>query len=222
MVLLDKKGHFMKNIVDHNAANEAKWSQRSITFDRKWNDIFRYLQWELIRYAGIQAPCNFLDVGCGTGWAVRYASRLLNGNGRFVGIDLSKGMIERAKKQVNHHSNVEFLEGSAEHLPVESGNFDTIICTNSFHHYLLPVEALEEMNRILRPGGRVFILDLTSDDYFSRWIDRRTRANEKEHVKYYSSAEFQRMFTEAGIWPILSRPLKILYPLKVHVGEKPA
>ena len=210
----------MKSIEEHNAANEEKWSRRALTFDRKRNGIFRYLQWELIRYARIHSPCNFLDLGCGTGWAVRYVARRLDGQGRFVGIDISKGMIEKARLQAVEVSNIEFYEASAEQLPVQPAIFDVVICSNSFHHYLLPVIALKEIVRVLRPGGKVYILDVTSDDFFVRWVDRSTRAREMEHVRYYSSAEYWRMFTEAGITHVLSSHLKILYPLKVHVGTK--
>ena len=149
----------MTNIYDHNAANEAKWTHRSITFDQKRFDIFRYLQWELVRYAQIEPPCDFLDLGCGTGWAVCYLARKFEGNGRFVGVDISKGMIERARRHAAGMSQVEFYESSAEHIPVESASFDVVICTNSFHHYLEPLEALKEIRRILRPAGKLFILD---------------------------------------------------------------
>ncbi len=210
----------MKNLQQHNTANAEKWNRRAVTFDQKRFDIFRYLQWELIRYARIQSPCNFLDIGCGTGWAVRYIANRLNGNGRFVGIDISKGMIERARRHAAGLQNVEFYEGSAEKLPVESASFDTVICSNSFHHYFQPVEALKEMRRILHPHGKLFILDLTADDFFFRWVDERTRIKEKEHVKFIAAPNFNICSRLPGIRHIRSVTLKILYPLKVHIGEK--
>jgi ubiquinone/menaquinone biosynthesis C-methylase UbiE len=59
---------------DHNAANEEKWSHRAASFDDRRYDYFRFLQRELVNSANLHPPCAFLDVGCGTGWAARYAS----------------------------------------------------------------------------------------------------------------------------------------------------
>jgi hypothetical protein len=71
----------MNNPYDHNAANEQKWSQKSATFDERRFDIFRFMQRELISTIRIIPPSNFLDVGCGTGWAVTRVAKMLAGKG---------------------------------------------------------------------------------------------------------------------------------------------
>ena len=205
---------------DNNAANEQKWSLRAATYDDKRYGYFRYMQKELISLTGIKSPINFLDLGCGTGWAVRYVAKMTNGRGNFVGIDISKGMITQSKNNTNGLPNVYFYEASSDSLPLESNYFDTIICTNSFHHYSKPEAALSEVNRVLKPSGRIYILDITADDLFIWWIDNRVRANEKEHVKFYGSSEYDAMFNNVGLKHIASQKMKILYPLKVHIGEK--
>jgi ubiquinone/menaquinone biosynthesis C-methylase UbiE len=210
----------MNNPYDHNAANEKKWSRRAANFDNRRYDYFRLLQRLLVRETRIKPACTFLDLGCGTGWAVRYAADLLAGNGRFVGIDLSQGMIEKAKSDSTGLINVEFHQANADDLPFDEGIFDTVICSNSFHHYLRPIEALKEVRRVLKPGGKIQILDITADDALIRWIDKRVKRREKEHVKFYSSAEYAQLFNQAGLKHVRSSRLKILYPLKVHVGEK--
>jgi ubiquinone/menaquinone biosynthesis C-methylase UbiE len=205
---------------DHNAANEQKWSLRADTYDDKRYDYFRFMQRELISMAEIGSPSNFLDLGCGTGWAVCYVAKLLSGKGNFIGIDISKKMIEKSEKNANGTPNVKFYVASSDDLPLESEYFDTIICTNSFHHYLRPEKTLEEVKRVLKPKGRLYILDITADDFFTRWVDRRVRAREKEHVKFYGTNEYAAMFTGAELKHISSRVLKVMYPLKVHIGEK--
>jgi len=210
----------MNNSFEHDAANDQKWSRRAANYDDKKHDYFRFMQRELIASAKITAPVAFLDLGCGTGWAVRYLSNLLAGRGKFIGIDIAKGMIEKAKLNAVDTRNVEFYEASAEDLPFENNAFDVIICSNSFHHYLRPVQALKEVRRVLKPKGNIHILDITADDFFIRWIDKRARTREKEHVKFYSTTEYDRMFAAAGLKHIRSNLLKILYPLKVHVGGK--
>ena len=205
---------------DNNAANEQKWSLRAATYDDKRYGYFRYMQKELISLTGIKSPINFLDLGCGTGWAVRYVAKMTNGRGNFVGIDISKGMITQSKNNTNGLPNVYFYEASSDSLPLESNYFDTIICTNSFHHYSRPEVALSEVNRVLKPSGRIYILDVTADDFFIQWVNDRVRAKEKEHVKFYTTGEYGVMFNNVGLKHIASQRIKALYPLKVHIGEK--
>lgn len=210
----------MNNTYDRNAANQQKWSQRAATYDEKRFDYFRFIQRELIASAKIVSPSNLLDLGCGTGWAVCYVAKLSEGKGKCVGVDISKGMIEKAKRNATSLPNVEFYEVSAEDLPFDNDNFDVVICSNSFHHYSQPEKALIEVERVLKPNGRIHILDVTADDFFIRWIDARVKAREKEHVKFYSTSEYARLFTRAGLKYIRSSRVKLLYPLKVHVGGK--
>jgi ubiquinone/menaquinone biosynthesis C-methylase UbiE len=178
------------------------------------------MQRELIALADLRAPADFLDLGCGTGWAVCHAASILKGNGRFVGVDISEGMIAKARSNAVDTANVEFYEASAEQLPFGNDAFDTVICSNSFHHYLHPEEVLKEVRRVLKLNGKIFILDITADDFFIRWIDATVRAREMEHVKFYGTAEYARMFAAAGLKHPWSRRVKILYPLKVHAGVK--
>jgi ubiquinone/menaquinone biosynthesis C-methylase UbiE len=102
---------------DNDAANEQKWSLRAATYDDKRYGYFRYLQKKLISLAKIKPPINFLDLGCGTGWAVCYVAKMTNGRGNFVGIDISKGMIEKSVSNANGLPNVYFYEASSESLP---------------------------------------------------------------------------------------------------------
>lgn len=205
---------------DNKAANAQKWSRRAATYDDKRHDYFRLMQKWLIALAGIRPPVNFLDLGCGTGWAVCYVAEMAHGEGNFIGIDISEGMIERSRSNADGLPNVRFYQASSDDLPLEADYFDTIICTNSFHHYPRPEAALGEAKRVLKPGGRIYILDVTADDFFIRWVDGRVRVNEEEHVKFYGSKEYAGMFASAGLIHEASRRIKVFYPLKVHIGKK--
>jgi ubiquinone/menaquinone biosynthesis C-methylase UbiE len=127
-------------------------------------------------------------------------------------------MIDKAKENIIGKKNTYFYQTSSESLPLENDYFDNIICTNSFHHYLNPVKALIEVNRVLRLTGRLYILDVTSDDIFLKLINGIVRKKEKEHVKFYSTKEYKSMFLQAGLRHIKSKLL--IYPLKVHIAEK--
>jgi ubiquinone/menaquinone biosynthesis C-methylase UbiE len=208
----------MQNTIDHNKANRQKWDRRSATYDKRRFNYFRYMQKRAIGKMGLHEPVNFLDLGCGTGWAVCYAARKLHENGTFAGIDISGGMIDRAGKNAAHLKNMVFREGSAEALPFEADFFDKILCTNSFHHYKNPLTALKEVRRVLKPGGELYILDMTADDFLTRRINKLFSHREPEHVKFYSTAEYRSMFSGTGLTHRMSKTMN--YPLRLHVASK--
>jgi len=208
----------MSHLAEHEKRNEQKWDQRSETFDNKRFNYFRWMQKQVLALILLQKGTSFLDLGCGTGWAVCYIANLLEGQGKFMGVDISMGMLQRANKNAGGLKHVGFYNASAERLPIEEKTVDYIICTNSFHHYLHPERALAEMLRIMKDKGRVYIMDVTSDDFLVNWIDRRQAKREREHVRFHSTHEIKELFSMAGLKHIQSR--RIWYPLKVHVAEK--
>ncbi len=109
---------------------------------------------------------RLLDVGCGTApmislLAERYPEC------HFTGIDLTPAMIDVARsKQLPH---AEFVVGDAENLPFENDAFDVVICSESFHHYPHPHLFFEGVHRVLRPGGRLILRDVTFRCSLVRW-----------------------------------------------------
>ncbi len=208
----------MTHLAEHEKANEQKWNRRSEFFDNKRFDYFRWMQKQVLSLICFQTGTSFLDLGCGTGWAVCYVAGLLNGQGQFTGIDISQGMIERARENASGLENVNFHIASVEQLPIEDETIDHIICTNSFHHYLLPDKALAEVHRVLKNKGQVYILDVTSDDFFTNWMDQSHAKKEKEHVRFHSTKEMKDLFSKAGLSYAKSK--LIWYPVNVYIAQK--
>jgi ubiquinone/menaquinone biosynthesis C-methylase UbiE len=127
------------------------------------------------------------------------AANLVKGNGLFYGVDLSPKMIEKAKSNFSGKDNFHFLQANSESIPLDDNFFDVMICTNSFHHYLNPDKALKEMYRLLKKGGKLFILDPLGDSWLVKFWDRIIKWVEPEHVKIYSTQEFQQLFEQAGL-----------------------
>ena len=210
--------HPIKTSAEHTSENEHKWDRRAKSYDDKRFDYFRFMQKKAISQIAITDKMFFLDIGCGTGWAVRYLAKLTKENGEFWGIDISGGMIDKAKVNSKEYKNINFRKADAEDLPFNDNYFNTIICTNSFHHYLHPDKVLKEIFRVLMPHGRIYILDVTSDDRFINRINRKVRKKEKAHVSFYSTSEYADMFSNSGLKHIKSK--KLTYPLKLHIAEK--
>ena len=114
---------------------------------------------DLVTLSGARPGQRVLDVGCGTGYFSRRAAPAVTPGGQVVGIDPSLPVIEYAARRAP--ANCTFRTASAQELPFGDASFDVIISSLAFHH--LPdgdrLVALREMRRVLRPGGRLLLVD---------------------------------------------------------------
>jgi SAM-dependent methyltransferase len=103
-----------------------------------------------------------VDVGCGAGIDSLIAAGMVGPDGGVVGVDMSPDMLDKARQAAEEagRDNVEFRPGYGEELPVEDGWADVVISNGVLN--LMPDKsaALKEMNRALKPGGRLQIGDI--------------------------------------------------------------
>jgi ubiquinone/menaquinone biosynthesis C-methylase UbiE len=217
----------LKSGNQHARLNERKWSLRGKTYDDRRFDYFRFFQRGIVSLLDLKENQRILDLGCGSGWALRYAAALVNQRGEFYGIDISSKMIEKARAISSGYERMHFSQANAEQLPFEDGFFDFIICSNSFRHYFSPSKVLGEVSRVLRSKGRIYILDPTADGFIMKRVDKWLKDKEPEHVQFYGSQEYQTLFAGAGLNYVASKsmtfpviPVRVLF-IRVHIGEKP-
>jgi len=96
---------------------------------------------------------RFLDLGCGLGAALEHAVAT---GAKAAGIDPSPSMVERAAQRV---PQAEVLLGSAESLPFEDDSFTAAISVSTYHHWADAEAGLNEVRRVLAPGGRLLIVE---------------------------------------------------------------
>jgi ubiquinone/menaquinone biosynthesis C-methylase UbiE len=110
----------------------------------------------------LQSGASVLEVAPGPGYlAVELARR---GTYRVVGLDISHSFVEIATENAKKAGvAVTFRQGDAASMPLEPDSFDFIVCRAAFKNFAEPVQALNEMHRVLRPGGQALIIDLRSD-----------------------------------------------------------
>jgi len=106
--------------------------------------------------ADLDASHVVLDIGCGPGAAVRAAAAATT---RAVGIDRSEAMIGIARRRSKRLDNVEFTVGGAEQLPFPDASFDRVWTIHSFHHWEDQRLGILESLRVLRPAGRLLIVE---------------------------------------------------------------
>lgn len=136
----------------------------------------------------LRADDRILDLGCGAGWATRLLA-VSAPRGEVVGVDISDEMVRRAKQASKQYRNVTYRLGSAEKIPAEDDHFNKVLSVESFYYYPDQGRALDELYRVMAPGGRFFILiNLYADNPSSlRWAQELKvpvhALSEKEYVE---------------------------------------
>ena len=117
---------------------------------------------DVLRLAELACGDSVLDAGCGTGTLAILAKEQVGSPGSVYGIDASAEMIERAAaKARKRRVDVTFEQAAAEALPFPNARFDVVLSTIMLHHLPGTVRrlAVAEIRRVLKPGGRVLIVD---------------------------------------------------------------
>ena len=188
---------------DKKTASREYFDRHAANYEthRRWRRL-RQPQAEAVAALELKTNDLLLDVGCGSGAAVREAAPLV---ARVVGLDLSPKMIDEARRLSKGIANAELEIGDSEHLPFADGEFTAVLCTSSFHHYPNPERAVKEMARVLGPSGRLALGDIDRGHLFNGLIDRLARHLDAGHAGFHSSTEIARYMSEAGLTPITFR-----------------
>lgn len=132
----------------------------------------------MLRPAKLQPGEAVLDVACGSGTLAIAARRLVGPDGRVTGVDASAEMIERARaKAARSGLDLNFVNGTAQALPFGDAQFDIVIGTLMLHHLSKPVrlEFVREAARVLKPGGRLLLIDFGRPARRPSWLPRLHR-----------------------------------------------
>ena len=98
-----------------------------------------------------------LDVGCGAGWLCRMLASELR-ESKVVGLDVSDEMIERARAASTNFASLSFLVGGVDQIPSEDDVFTKVISVESSYYWPDPARGIQEIFRVLAPGGSAWIL----------------------------------------------------------------
>jgi ubiquinone/menaquinone biosynthesis C-methylase UbiE len=155
--------------------------------------IYQAIHKRLISKIELPANANVLDLGCGTGRLLnRLASQFPDLRG--TGLDLSPQMLQVARQSNQHRPRLIYLEGNAESLPFAEGQFDAVFNTISFLHYPQPEKVLSEVARVLSPGGRFYLVDITANNSAFQLM-----ANSPAGVKFYHQEQREKLGSVAGL-----------------------
>ena len=151
---------YYSNEDEHERFVRHMFDATAVDYDR----IERLLAWgtgswyrrQALRRAGLNAGMQVLDVGIGTGLLAREALQLCGERGTLTGVDPSAGMMAQA-----HLPQAHFLQGRAEALPCADAGADFVCMGYALRHLSDLDQAFLEFHRVLRPGGRLLMLEIT-------------------------------------------------------------
>lgn len=187
-----------ENFEEHGAATDT----RQIVPGRSWAAWSRAL-------GHLLPPLEIADLGCGDGYLTIEAARFAK---KVIAIDRSRSALARAKqlakrKSLSAHSlaRIDWKRGELERLPLKDASVDVALLSQALHHAASPAKAVAEAARIVRPGGRVLVLDLREHD--EEWVRDRLG----DAWLGFEDAELAHLLKTAGLTDI-----------KVSVGARRA
>jgi len=143
----------------------------------------------------LMPPLVMADLGAGDG---SFSLLLARRAARVIAVDASEKMLDVGRELAARHDvqNIEFRAGDMEELPIDAATVDVAFFSQSLHHALHPAHALEEATRILKPGGRLVILDLAKHRF------EEAREMYADEWLGFAEADLESMMQKAGFTSI--------------------
>ncbi|MBI4352940.1 MAG: class I SAM-dependent methyltransferase [Candidatus Omnitrophica bacterium] len=139
-----------------------------------------------------------LDVGCGTGSLELKLLARWPGV-RLTAVDACPEMVETARRKSALLPRVDWRVADAHSLPFPEESFDTVLSASAFHYFEIPQEALREIKRVLKPGGRFFFLDWSRDFWAMRLLDHWLTIRGRDYHRCYRETELKALLETAGL-----------------------
>jgi ubiquinone/menaquinone biosynthesis C-methylase UbiE len=170
-------------------------------------EVFRPWAELMVEAIPVQRGMRTLDVACGTGVVARCAARLCSPQGRSSGLDIDPAMIRVAGAvALREGLEIDYRCGSASELPFEAASFDAAFCLQGLQYFPDKSQALAELRRVIRPGGRLVVVVWTDmETHAGNWAMinalRRRGIDAKDMIKPFTLADstaLHALVDEAG------------------------
>ena len=173
-----------------------------------------------VSISGVGKSDQVLDVASGPGFvAMAFAPHCA----RVVGVDATDRFVERATNEAaaRRLGNASFVLGDVEHMAFPENSFDIAVCRFAFHHFARPANVLAEMRRVVRPGGKLVIVDMVAaeDPVKAAYHNQIERLCDPSHARAIPATEFERMFAAQGFDLTYKQTIKSSYSIEEWIAH---
>ncbi len=185
-------------LAERRTKSQEFFSSSAGQWDRLRDDLFgeRFHLAALPAFA--DSEWTFGDLGCGTGQLTAALAPFVH---HVIAVDASAAMLQAAKKRLHGFDNVELRRGDLEALPIADGRLDAATLALVLHHLPEPDRALADVARVLKPRGRLLIVDMLPHD-------RESYRQQMGHVWLgFSDEHVRRILDESGFGDVRIVPL---------------
>ncbi|MCZ8517929.1 MULTISPECIES: class I SAM-dependent methyltransferase [Paenibacillus] len=173
------------------------------TTHAKGDDLGRLADW-----LELQPQWKVLDIATGGGHTAKTLAPLVK---TVIAVDLTRPMLETARTFISEsYDNVEYVVADAEDLPFLDDTFDAVTCRIAAHHFPSPERFVREAARVLKPGGRLLLIDnvVPDDDALDAFVNRLELLRDESHVRCHRIGEWEEWMRQAGMSGLASRTRK--------------
>jgi ubiquinone/menaquinone biosynthesis C-methylase UbiE len=185
------------------------YDRLAAVYDSRWARYIRATTGATLKRLALRPGERLLDLGCGTGALLLELVRK-GASHRLSGLDLSPAMLARA--QATLPKTVHLAAGDVGALPWQANSLDVVVSSSSFHYWAYPEQALREVRRVLRPGGRVVLTDWCADYFVCRLYDWVVRRLDPAHRRIYGKAQCKRLLEAAGLTNVYVESYRVPWP----------
>ena len=173
--------------------------------------LFRPFAENIVESVRLSSGDRVLDVACGTGIVGRLAKERVGAGGKVVGVDVNPQMLAVARSV---EPSIEFREGTADDLPLAEGEeFDAVLCQQGLQFFAEKLDAVREMHRALRSGGKLAVSTWRPDDEIP--LGRELRRIAEEHLgpitdrrhSYGDHGPIESLLRDAGFENVQSKTI---------------
>lgn len=178
------------------------WDKAAEFYEDSWKEQLKPAQDKLIEMVNLKPGENVLETACGTGLVTARIANAVGPDGRVTATDLSQGMIDLAKENLNSNKGLlDFRRMDAVDLELEENSFDAAICALGLMYVPDPIQSLREFHRVLKQGGCAGV---------AIWGERKNCgwANIFPIVDQFVASEVCPMFFQQGTGNALEQSMK--------------
>jgi ArsR family transcriptional regulator len=183
---------------ERRSKSQEFFSSSAGQWDRVRDELFGD-RFHLAALAALAGPdWTIGDLGCGTGTVSAVLAPFVE---RVIAVDASAAMLQAARKRLQHLDNIDLRRGDLEALPIDDDRLDLATIMLVLHHVPEPAGAIAEIARVLKPGGRLVVVDMLPHD-------REVYRQQMGHIWLgFAEDHVRALLTEAGFGSVRIAPL---------------